>query len=210
MILADAALKVSDEAFAYLRLQRGRISDLSADRQAWEAAYSRELAETYHQVAPWLPDHCGALLDIGSGLGGIDVLLSQHYRPAPQVWLLDGIEDAPATERHDTTFNSMRVARAFLADNGVRMAGFFSPCAADDTISSMGFDLIVSTQAWGFHIEPATYLAFVRRNLAAGGRLVIDLRRGRHEWLDQMLKHFRALGYAYRSGKFDRVVFAAR
>jgi len=215
MILAShTELEVSDQAFAYLRAQRGRIADLAGDRAAWLEAYNRELVETYHHAAPFLPRICGAVLDIGSGLGGIDVLLARHYCRAPQIWLLDGMADAApgvcGAARHDRTFNSMRVARAFLKANGVRLAGAIDPALAADLQRPLGFDLVVSFQAWGFHLEPALYLDAVKRNLAPRGRVILDYRRGRLAWLEQILEAFTLIAVAARGGKFDRLVLEAR
>jgi hypothetical protein len=57
------------------------------------------------------------VLDVGSGLGGIDVLLNRHYLATAgnplEVALLDGIDDMPEVSFHDRTYNDMAVAIDF-------------------------------------------------------------------------------------------------
>ena len=67
---------VEDSHFAYLKLQKGALHGLADDRAAWLAAYQQSLVEDLASMAPYLPETCRNVLDVGSGLGGIDVLLS--------------------------------------------------------------------------------------------------------------------------------------
>lgn len=211
LVLASADLAVSDEAFAYLKVQRGRIADLADDRQAWEAAYNRELAQTYHHIAPWLPERCDKLLDVGSGLGGIDVLIARHYGGA-DLFLLDGERDPPEVHRHASTFNHMGVATRFLAANGAKVCGCWSPRGLPVSPQiDLRFDLVVSFQAWGFHFEPATYLGFVLERLAPAGRVILDLRRRHMPWLGQLLgAGLKVVGRPHECDKFERLVLERR
>lgn len=50
-------------------------------------SYIQGLYDTYQSFKPYLPNE-GVILDIGCGMGGIDVLLDQHYGGA-EITLLD-------------------------------------------------------------------------------------------------------------------------
>jgi hypothetical protein len=121
-----AEMIVSDEAFAYLAVQRGRINDLRHDRAAWQGAYEASLAEDMADLEPWLPERCTAILDIGSGLGGIDVHLARHYI-APELWLLDGDAGLPPVIEAAVPFNDMSAARRFLGAHGIDLTGWITP-----------------------------------------------------------------------------------
>lgn len=184
----DPTLKVSDEAFAYLKLQKGRLEPLAGDRKAWQMAYEHDLLTAYQEMRPYLPPACWALLDIGSGLGGIDVLLSRHYG-APFVNLLDGEDDPPELKLHRETFSSKQVAIAFQRANGVRSDRLFyyGPSATAAELCKP-YDLVLSLGSWCFHYEPNEYLP---RLLAGGGlhmdtRVIVDVRKDKPGWIGQL------------------------
>jgi hypothetical protein len=205
----DPSFVVSDEAFAYLRLQKGRLEPLADDRKRWHIAYEHALLSDYMEMRAHLPAQCWGLLDIGSGLGGIDVLLSRHYGTQPYLYLLDGVNDPPEMKLHRETFSNERVARGFLRSNGVRSdrIGYYGP---DATSVRAPYDLVLSLGSWCFHYEPNVYLP---RLMAGGGlhvdsRLIVDLRRDKPEWEAQLFGvGLRALAIVRESAKFRRIVF---
>lgn len=201
--IAPLELTISDEAFRYLVLQRGAISDLSNDRKAWEAAYRRSLLGDFGTMQKWLPEKCGAILDVGSGLGGINILLSRHYGGRPAIWLLDGHFDDPEVKAHDQTFNSMAHARAFLRDNGTMLKGTTSGGSG----RGQTFDLVISTQAWCFHFQPSDYLDFVKSSAKSGATLILDVRKDKPHWRDELRNAFTEIGVAVSPHKYERVVF---
>lgn len=74
-------LHVPDACLPLLREQRTHYTDPA--RQ-----YGEELTQTFAQIKPFLPRTAKRILDIGSGMAGIDVLLGRHY-PDATIHLLD-------------------------------------------------------------------------------------------------------------------------
>jgi hypothetical protein len=68
-------IEVSDPAYEYLAVQVGALSDLRHIRPTWELEYHRILRTRLGEILPHLPKSPKTIMDIGSGLGGIDVLL---------------------------------------------------------------------------------------------------------------------------------------
>lgn len=201
-------LRVDDSHFAYLKLQRGRIASLADDRAAWQAAYDNSLDDDLAGMAPYLPEHCRALLDIGSGLGGIDAMLNRRYGGAVHVRLLDGTDDAPIVSLHDTTYNSMAVAADFLSKNGVRYLTCYSAHNASAARpDGTTYDLIVSLQSWCFHYAPDLYLPFVKPRCHAGTVLIVDVRSGKPLWRETMRAAFKEVACVSTRRKFNRLVF---
>lgn len=185
--MSGPPIEVSDEAFPYLRAQKGRLDDLAHDRPRWLAAYRADLERSLVEMQPYLPNVCWGIFDIGSGLGGIDVLLYRYYPNEPYVFLLDGVDDPPEMKLHRETFSNERVARAFLRANGVRSdrINYYGPDAAQ---INAPYDLVLSLGSWCFHYEPNVYLP---KLLAGGGlhmdsRIIVDLRRDKPEWREQL------------------------
>lgn len=207
----DPSLIVEDSHFEYLRLQKGKLHDLIDDRQRWLIAYQHDLANTYHEIREHLPAMCWGLLDIGSGLGGIDVLLSRHYGDQPYVNLLDGEDDPPEMKLHRQTFNSMKIARDFLVKNGVRSDRFgYLTTKADFVVKP--YDVVVSFGSWCFHYEPDVYLPLL---LSGGGLhsdsiIIVDVRNDRPDYDRQLRNALYQVAIVRRSTKFTRTVFRLR
>lgn len=198
-----AQVNVTPEAFSYLAHQRGRLADLSGDFQKWTAAYEASLQEDYAEMRPHLPRTCKVILDIGSGLGGINALLNGHYGGHCRVCLVDGENDPPGMLRHARTHNSMRVARAFLKDNGVER---FNSCTPGKIVTRSA-DLILSLQSWCFHYPVAVYLDYARQCSHAGTVLITDIRRDKAAWMRELVQYFDPGGVVRSSAKFHRVAF---
>ena len=203
--MTDLQLSISDEAFRYLAIQRGDINELSDDREQWERAYQASLLRTFASVQPFLPERAPRILDIGSGLGGIDVLLNRHYGGSVEVCPLDGRDDPALVVEHARTFNSEKATRSFLNSNGVTRVNYF---AANALPPPKPFNLIVSFASWCFHYPPVAYLRFAQECLRPGGRLIVDMRRERPEWRKQLEARFHFVACAERGKKFDRLVYA--
>lgn len=212
-------LEVEDEHFDYLRLQKGRLDEFSDDRATWHRMYEADLAQQFDNIRPHLPAVCWGFLDVGSGLGGIDVLIARHYAAGasvprcayPFVHLLDGVDDPPEMHLHRQTFSSKRVARDFHTKNGVPPERFryFGP---SDDFCARPYDLVVSFGSWCFHYEPAVYLP---RLLMPGGLhsesvLILDVRTNKPEWEAELERTFRRVEVIATRPKWRRIVYGCR
>jgi SAM-dependent methyltransferase len=208
----DLGIKIPNEAWPYLQMQRGAISDMRADHhERWLQAYTDAVYGEFDCIEPYLPATCGAVLDVGSGLGGINILLTRHFGDQCEVSLLDGATDAPMVKSHDETFNHFDVARNFLSLNGVRHIHCID--ASKPLVAPSFYDLVVSFKSWCFHIEPSRYIDFVHRHCAPGARIIVDMRhRDRapmrsYEWMRQMTGTFRHVAVLHYGVKFETHLF---
>jgi hypothetical protein len=203
---------IPSEALPYLIAQKGGLDYLRGDLAAWNRAYRAATIAQYEALRPWLPATCGALLDVGSGLGGVDILIARHYTPAPDVWLLDGEGGLPEVERHNRPFSHMGVAERFLALNGVALGGYFDTTGGVRRLSARSLpalDLVVSFGSWGFHFPPSDYLGLVSAFASPGATVIVEVRRGREDWLQQLASRFKPVGTAGEAVKWVRHVFRA-
>lgn len=205
----SSRIAVNDEQFEYLRWQKGSLFELSQDRERWQAAYEHELRQTYFEIRKYLPDPCWGVLDIGSGLGGIDVLLTRHYADSPPyIHLLDGEQDSPRMRLHRQTFNNMKVARAFQIANGVR-TDRFSYFTTGASNLPRPYDLVLSLGSWCFHYPPDTYLPLL---LSGGGLhmdsvLIVDVRRTKPEYEQQLAQSLERVDVIRSERKYTRSVY---
>jgi SAM-dependent methyltransferase len=202
------------QAFPYLRIQKGHLR-FTPDAAFWPA-YGRIIAADYATIRDHLPPACARLYDIGGGMGGIDIAIADHYRrlcgSSPQTVIVDGLDDAALSDpdRH-RPFSSAAAARAFLAANGVEDVEFMAPQEATAP-AKRDADLILSLTAYCFHFPPRDYLAFMRATAKPGAHIILDVRRGRKDWEDQVADAFKCLPRVIWNGhiKARRVLFTNR
>lgn len=186
--------------FEYLAIQRGEVSDQQHDFLKWKAAYQRSLLRILASMQPALPSRCSSVLDIGSGLGGIDILLAKQFGGL-DVCLLDGIDCEARVHRHAEPFSNRDVALDFQAKNGNSRVEYCWPAPPPRT-----FDLIVSFAAWCFHIEPGRYIDMVKASMHASTVVVLDV-RARSDWLDELRAAFGRQVILHQENKYFRVAF---
>jgi SAM-dependent methyltransferase len=178
---------IDKDHFKYLYIQRGEVSD--AYKQgfaAWKAAYEQSLDTIMENITPALPAVCRAVLDVGSGLGGIDVHLDLRFAGL-RVATLDGLEDAPEVLSHAKPFNNAKLTSDFLRKNGVENHIHY-PAGVQNLPEK--FDLVVSFAAWGFHIFPNDYLPQVQAALAPKATIILDVRKARRDWIEDFVRAF--------------------
>jgi SAM-dependent methyltransferase len=167
-------------------------------------AYKASLQEIYESVLPHLPGKCAALLDVGSGLGGIDVLLSRHYGHKVLVCTIDGEDDPAEVKLHRIPFNNQIIQADFLRLNGVLLQHHYSP---DFDQLEERFDLVVSFASWCFHFPPEVYLDRILLALSPAAVIVLDVRNSKPDWLMQLRKVFGTGTEIATTEKFTRMVW---
>jgi hypothetical protein len=88
---------------------------------------------------------------------------------------------------HTKPFSNAKVASDFLTANGVKDFGFYDPA---NPVIDRKFDLVVSFAAWGFHILPGDYLDLVKSVLAPKATVVLDVRKSRRDWVEELVRAF--------------------
>jgi SAM-dependent methyltransferase len=140
-----------------------------------------------NQVGAWdLPENA-RILDLGSGLSVLDIILAQQ-RSDLRFWLIDrGVDtyqpDTVVTHGNDHPwYNSwITVEQQITANNLDRKRFVLQP---PDGPWPSELDLILSTWCWCWHVPIETYLDSVLKSLAQGGRLCVDVR---YEHYDSMV-----------------------
>jgi hypothetical protein len=214
-------VEITAPAWPYLQVQRGAISDKIGDPKAWKVAYEADLLADWRSIAPALPADVAHICDIGGGMSGISIYLSARYADPlaveppggrwPTVTVVDSF-DAPATVvKHDQPFSSSFAMTEFLRVNHVRGAiTALKPAFCLDPVShdqAPLFDVIISFQAWPFHIRHDEYLKFAERRLAPHGVLICDVRAGDGAAIHKLTKAFGEPRLLRAAPKYRRVAF---
>jgi SAM-dependent methyltransferase len=149
-----------------------------------QLSYFEDVENDYLSLKPYLPLDAKNIMDIGCGIGGVDVFLYQHYAAShPHLYLVDRSELDEGIyylfQDKGAFYNSLRLTRDFVTMNGV----------ADESVTTLDvgptcelpatqkLDLVISLISWGFHYPVEIYLEQLIPRLAAGALVILDVRK---------------------------------
>jgi SAM-dependent methyltransferase len=143
-------------------------------------AYKKDMQFEYDEIKDFLPVKVNNILDIGCGIGGIDVLLSQHYKSQEtHFYCLDRTQIDSIFYGFNKTaafYNSLENTKQFLQLNEVRNINILEANSRYTIPTDEKFDLIISLISWGYHFPVDTYLKDVYSHLNDRGHLIVDIR----------------------------------
>ena len=147
-------------------------------------------------LLPHIATDCNSVLDIGCGLGVLDLFL-WHELNNPKLYLLDKTkvdENIWYLFTNKAAFyNSLDLTNQFLVRNGVTRESIRTLNSGDDyniPIKANSVDLVISSLSWGFHYPLSTYMDGVQRVLREDGIIIVDTRKGTGAE-QELKKHFK-------------------
>jgi len=173
--------------------------------------YLDEIKREFHCIREYLPDDTTSVLDVGCGVGGMNLFLSDYYeKQQPIFYLFDKTEisDSIYYQFHDKAafYNSLDVAAESLRQNGVNDKNLHTLDADEFDLSELKqVDLCLSMISWAFHYPLETYLDEVLNCLSEDGSLLLDFRNDTDQ-LDKARRHFEEDELIESTEKYDRVI----
>lgn len=156
----------------WINLQRSGYKDT-------EREFIDDIKKEYKLMKPYLPKNANMILDIGCGVGGIDVMLYKHY-DMPHLLLLDSklVSRKPiyGFNRGVSFYNSFEATEALLKANDVYSYSLFDLTLEIEILNDI--DLIISILSCGYHYSVNKYIKAIDSALAANGVLIMDIREG--------------------------------
>ncbi|MDP3962767.1 MAG: glycosyltransferase [bacterium] len=148
--------------------------------------FSLDMEREYLIIKKYLPLDPKNILDIGCGVGGIDIMFNKHYAQmgvSPHLHLLDKSEVNSKVyygiEKEAAYYNSLETAKRLLNANGVKEENIYTQeVSGPSFFPGKKFDLIISLISWGFHYPISTYLEEAYGALSNGGTMIVDVRKG--------------------------------
>jgi hypothetical protein len=146
--------------------------------------YYSEIKKVFTNIKKHIPRNTQSILDIGSGLAGLEVylwfLLEKNY---PKIYLLDKTKKEEKIwyefNPNGAFYNSLDLAKKNLISNGVKSSKINLVEAPEDGIIKVirNIDLVISTISWGFHYPVELYLDSVISIMSKRGVLILDIRK---------------------------------
>jgi len=201
--------KINKKMSELILLQRTGYGLKPENEEAVAAAYYSDMFQAYSDIAKHIPNECNSVLDIGCGIGGIDVLIGQKH-PSCKFAMLDrdGMEDAVfyGFKEHGAKYNYLSDTREFMVDNGI-CADNISTFNADkgEWPADKTFNVVLSLISWGFHYPISTYLPLVYNAMTPKSVLILDIRHNSRGY-DELFSMFKHAGIVRRFSKCNRVI----
>jgi len=174
---------------------KGNVFDLIKTNHEFQHefidSYMKTSLKFFHTIKPNIPERCHKILDIGCGIGLLDLLIycNASGEKKPDLYLFDKSVDLNALSPASiapTGFNDRYVFTASLAQsalflklNGVADRHIHLCEVGNWRISSGAtFDLVFSRKSWGFHHHLAEYLDEVVSSVSMHRAVIMDVRAG--------------------------------
>lgn len=167
-------MKKTESILPFIDLQR------TGYKNNTEAFFS-QMEKEYQEIKPFLPDECHSVLDIGCGLGTIDLFLKGHYKGKEVKFFLADQDKIDSNihygfKGNGSFYNSFSVAEDFLRQNGLENFKFIKS-ERGEHIGNIGRqDIIISLLSCGYHYPVWFYLDKVNELLSSNGAFIIDIR----------------------------------
>jgi SAM-dependent methyltransferase len=194
------------EYFKFLFPQRTRLKTeynltLESSEDRINTALTSMMVKDYNMIKNYLPGVVNNSLDIGCGLGLIDIAFFNHYNGKINLHFLDktNVIDENISVRGFNKeyifYNSMDSTKDTLVSNGVKEDSIFTYEVNNDNIEKLNqnkYDLIVSLLSCGWHYSLETYVDLIKNTLTPEGILILDIRHDTGQ-LDYAKEHFELL-----------------
>ena len=156
-----------------------------------------DIENDFNQIKPFLPAEALDILDIGCGVGGIDVLLAKFYG-CPMLDLLDSNIETPlyyGYKKEAACYNSFEATADLMESNGIFA---FNLIDKNDGVPEKEYDIVISLLSMGYHYPIDTYKFKTKCFIA-------DVREGT-DGLEKLLNAYPVVNVIAEQNKAQRVV----
>lgn len=173
--------------------------------------FTNDIESEFKTLIPFLPNKASNILDIGSGIGLINIHLYEYFGRDTNIHLLDKTEVEDKLYygfNHERTpfYNSLNLAKSILMKNNVAEENIFIHEVGDHNscFQANKFDLVTSYISLGFHYPISTYIDEILLSIKADGILILDIRKNTTQ-LDEIKKKFNTVTVISEKSKHMRI-----
>ena len=127
----------------------------------------------------FLPKNCKNIMDIGCGLGIINILLNKFYNEKPNFYLLDKNRIDKKIKygfsSNYESYNDLSETKRILTENNIRENRLFLYNVEKDNLINVKIDLVISLKSMGYHYPFETYLNLFKKNCNKNTTFIFDV-----------------------------------
>ena len=140
---------------------------------------NKESKIEFNELINFLPSKINNVVDIGSGLGIINIFLEKHFTNKINFTLIDKNRiEKKVTYGFCTEgqfYNNFSLTADFLKNNGINMNQIKLIDSDDKNIINNKFDLVISLLSMGYHYPINQYLSFLKKNTHINTIFIFDV-----------------------------------
>tara|TARA_B110000008_G_C16774641_1_gene486018 strand:- start:137 stop:841 length:705 start_codon:yes stop_codon:yes gene_type:complete len=157
--------------------------------------------EEYKILKNYLPDNISNILDIGCGLGIINIFLQQHYNTNLKYFLIDknrvDLKIKYGFHENYESYNNLRATKKLLSNNDIKKENIFIIDADKKIDIDYRIDLVISLKSMGYHYPYEKYLPLLEKVTSKDCTFIFDLASKRYKDFEIIKKHFKELKVIY-------------
>jgi len=187
-------IKYFDKDFLkFLFPQRTRLTteyslNFESSADLIKSALGKMVKRDFEMIEKFLPSSANNILDIGCGLGLINIALGDKYKDC-NFHMLDKTKElenekiSGFNEKY-TFYNSLEATKDMLSKNGIEESNLFLYEVEEENINILKtkkFDIILSFLSCGWHYSVLEYKDLILSSLNDDGLVILDIRHNTNE-----------------------------
>ena len=163
---------------------------------------NKEFEIEFNQIINFLPKDVNYILDIGSGLGIIDIYLNNHFNNIPKFTLIDKTrlekKVSYGFDNRGQFYNNFNLTLDFLKDSEIDRERIDLVDAYSKETVNKNFDLVISLLSMGYHYPINQYLDILARHTNKNTIFIFDI-ANEYNNFDLISKMFVSVSIVYKS-----------
>ena len=151
--------------------------------------------DEYNIIKSYLPKKIYNIMDIGCGLGIINILLQKHYKNNIKYFLIDkdkvDLKIKYGFKENYESYNDLNETKKIINSNGIKNENIFIFNADKRIMIDSKIDLVISLKSMGYHYPYEKYLSLLKRVTSVNCVFIFDVASKKYEDLEIIKKHFR-------------------
>jgi len=168
--------------------------------------FIENINKEFKLMLQYLPEQCKSILDIGCGIGGIDILLSKSYG-SPKLLLMDKSEISKKLHygyhKEGASYNSFKATKDLMKANHIENYNIIDVSSGKLPVYE-NIDLVISLLSCGYHYPIYEYLGYIETVLSEEGTIIIDCRQ-KTDGIAVLGQYFKDIKIISSYNKSDRV-----
>ena len=131
--------------------------------------FYNDLHREFDDLKNFLPKNVNNILDIGCGIGAINIFLNNFYNGSANFHLIDKNYVSKKViygyrESNAEGYNDLLLTKEFLKKNSINENSISTYDIDKDRLKEIKYDLVISLISWGYHYPLEVYINYLREN----------------------------------------------
>jgi len=156
--------------------------------------------DEFLKIKNYLPIKVNTIMDIGCGLGIINILLNQHYNNEPKFYLLDKNKIDNKIKYgfsiNYESYNYLENTKKILEESGIKSKNLVLKNVDNNISINDTIDLFISLKSMGYHYPFKNYLHYLKKFCNKESIFIFDI-APKHQSIKEMESYFEKINIIY-------------